>query len=213
MSTLRINNARQASSEALGLRLVTSAREQIATRRFNAPLIAVLGLIAIQVLSVVIGTFISQSAYRLVDIKNQQEELAISADILSSQVDSLSSMQNLANAAHGLGMVANTNPVFLRLSDDKVIGKPKAAYASNGHVSSNLVPNSMLVTKTNVSAIQAKAIAAREAAAAKAAKAASVSATTQFKVVAQSVKTNVAKPVSAAPKVSSSSGLMASPTH
>ncbi|MEY4349062.1 MAG: hypothetical protein RL719_359, partial [Actinomycetota bacterium] len=117
-------------------------------------------------------------------------------------------MQNLANAAHGLGMVANTNPVFLRLADQKVIGKPKAAYAVDGHVSSNMVPNAMLTSKTDIGAIKAKAAVAHELALATAAAKAAAA-----KASAKPVNSNVVQPVSFKAPVSSSSDLPVSPTH
>ncbi len=167
-----------------------------------------LGLVGIQLLSLFIGAFISQGAYQLAQLKQERRDLATTSDILAAQVDSLSSMQNLANAAHGLGMVANSNPVFLRLTDQKVIGKPKAAFAIEGHVSSNLVPNAMLTSKTDVGAIQAKAALAHKLAlAAIAAKSASA------KAVTKSGNINVVKPISFKAPVSSTSDLPVSPTH
>jgi hypothetical protein len=105
-------------------------------------------------------------------------------------------------------MVANTNPVFLRLADQKVIGKPKAAYAVDGHVSSNMVPNAMLTSKTDIGAIKAKAAVAHELALATAAAKAAAA-----KASAKPVNSNVVKPVSFKAPVSSSSDLPVSPTH
>jgi hypothetical protein len=174
----------------------------------SAPMIVVLGLVGIQLLSLFIGAFISQGAYELAQLKQERRELATTSDILASQVDSLSSMQNLSNAAHGLGMVANTNPVFLRLDDQKVIGKPKAAYAVDGNVASNMVPNAMLTSKTDVVAIKAKAAQAHQVAlAAIAAKASAAKSATK------PANSNVVKPVSFKAPVSSSSDLPVSPTH
>ncbi len=171
-------------------------------------MIVVLGLVGIQILSLFIGAFISQGAYELAQLKQERRDLATTSDILAAQVDSLSSMQNLSNAAHGLGMVANTNPVFLRLADQKVIGKPKAAYAIDGHVSSNMVPNAMLTSKTDVAAIRAKAALAHQVALAKiAAKALAA------KSALKPANSNVVKPVSFKAPVSSSSDLPVSPTH
>lgn len=171
-------------------------------------MIVVLGLVGIQLLSLFIGAFISQGAYELAQLKQERRELATTSDILAAQVDSLSSMQNLSNAAHGLGMVVNTNPVFLRLEDQKVIGKPKAAYAVDGHVSSNMVPNAMLTSKTDVSAIKAKAALAHQVALANiAAKALAA------KTATKPANSNVVKPVSFKAPVSSTSDLPVSPTH
>ncbi len=209
MSAIRaVNPVASQYSQGFAPSLVSAARAQFASRRLSAPLIIVLGLVAIQLLSLFIGAFISQGAYELAQLKQERRELATSSDILAAQVDSLSSMQNLANAAHGLGMVANTNPVFLRLEDQKVIGKPKAAYAVAGHVSSNMVPNAMLIATTDVSAIKAKAARAHELALA-----ASAAKRAEAKSPAIPESQNVVKPVSFSAQVSSSSDLPVSPTH
>ena len=209
MSAIRaINPINTRNVQGFAPRLVSSARAQFASRKLSAPMIIGLGLVAIQLLSLFIGAFISQGAYQLAQLKQERRELATTSDILAAQVDSLSSMQNLANAAHGLGMVANTNPVFLRLADQKVIGKPKAAYAVDGHVSSNMVPNAMLTSKTDIGAIKAKAAVAHELALATAAAKAAAA-----KASAKPVNSNVVKPVSFKAPVSSSSDLPVSPTH
>ena len=214
MSTLRIpSNAAPRLNTGFAPRLVAAARSQVRNRRFSAPAIAIIGLFAIQMGMLVMGAFISQGAYQLAHLKQANKELTTTSDILSAQVDSLSSQQNLANAAHGLGMVANTNPVFLRLSDQKVIGKPTAAYASSGHVAQNLVPNAMLTDQTDIVAIKAAAAAAKAARAATLAAAAAAKATAPQVATFVGSKTNVAKTVSPVSQVASSSGLLTSPTH
>jgi hypothetical protein len=54
------------------------------------------------------------------------------------------------NVAHALGLVSNVNPVFLRLEDGKVIGKPRRAQANERTVSKNLVPNASMTADTNL---------------------------------------------------------------
>ena len=174
------------------------------------PLLVVLGLVAIQIIQLIIGVFISQGAYELAQLKAYKHELGTTSEILASEVDSLSSQQNLANAAEGLGMVANTNPVFLRIEDQKIFGKPKAAYGGDStKVARNLVPNSMLVSTTDVVALKAQQAA--NAAAAKAAAAAKKSAAS---VPAGPVQTNVVPMQNANAQVAfSNGGILASPTH
>lgn len=204
MSALRANNTLASSWVP---RLVTQSKGRT---RLATPLIVVLGLVAIQVLQLIIGVFISSGAYDLAQLKAYKHELGTTSEILAAEVDSLSSQQNLANAAEALGMVANTNPVFLSVEAQQVLGKPTAAYGGDSSkVAHNLVPNSMLNSTTDVAAIQAKAAAAHAVAVAKAAaKAKSVAAT------------NAASQLNVAPKQTtdaqvafSGSQLLASPTH
>lgn len=108
-----------------------------------------LGLVAIQLLHVFMGGFTAQFTYEISDLKAEKHTLSTQSDILSSEVSSLSSNQNLVNVAHSLGMVSNVNPVFLRLADSTVIGKPRRAQANERTISSNLVPNAAMTTDTN----------------------------------------------------------------
>ena len=162
------------------------------------PLIVVLGLVGIQLVQLLIGVFISQGAYELAQLKAYKHELGTTSEILKAEVDSLSSQQNLANAAQGLGMVANSNPVFLNVGDQKIIGKPTAAKANDSaKVARNLVPNSALVSTTDLVAI----------------KAAQAAATKVESVKSQTVK-DVANSQTTATKVAfSGEGLLASPTN
>lgn len=88
---------------------------------------------------------ITESAYELRDLKIAKAELTTQSQIIAQQVDSLSSQQNLANSAAALGMIANANPVFLRIEDQKVFGKPKAALNTDGRVAKNNIASAALV--------------------------------------------------------------------
>jgi hypothetical protein len=111
------------------------------------------GLVLIQVLHVFMGGFTAKFTYEIRDLKVEKANLSTQADILSSEVNSLSSNQNLVNVAHSLGMVSNVNPVFLRLTDGSVIGKPRRAQANERTVSSNLVPNAAMTTGTDTAGL------------------------------------------------------------
>ena len=114
------------------------------------------GLVAIQLLHVFMGGLTAQFTYEISDLKIEKHTLTTQADILSSEVNSLSSNQNLVNVAHSLGMVSNVNPVFLHLSDGTVIGKPRRAQANERTVSSNLVPNAAMTSDTNTTNLSLK---------------------------------------------------------
>ena len=110
----------------------------------------VLGLLAIQMLQLLLNAFTAEGAYRLADLKAEKKELIVSQQILGEQVDSLSSNQNLANAAQKMGMISNANPVFLRLADKKVFGKPKAALNADNRISRNLIKSSVMTVTSNL---------------------------------------------------------------
>jgi hypothetical protein len=107
-------------------------------------MIVVMGFLAISLLHLLLTIATSQSVYELSDLKREKRELDTTSQILSEEVASLSSQQNLLNTASKLGMVSNSNPVFLRLDDQKVLGKPKPALGSSSQ-SRNLVANSSMI--------------------------------------------------------------------
>ena len=118
----------------------------LAQTRSRGPLvmIVVFGLLAISILHLLLTIMTSQSVYELSDLKQEKRELDTTSQILAEEVASLSSQQNLLNTAAKLGMVANSNPVFLKLEDQEVLGKPKPALGTSSQ-SRNLVANSAMI--------------------------------------------------------------------
>jgi hypothetical protein len=109
-------------------------------------IVAVAGLFAIIVIQLLVSVGLSQGAYQISALQGEQKTLTRSNAEKQDVVDTLSSPQNLASAAQGLGMVANTAPVYLRLSDGAVLGDPGSAAASEVGTAgaSALVPNALI---------------------------------------------------------------------
>jgi hypothetical protein len=146
----------------------------------------IIGFVLIQVLKLVLDIALSQSAYELRNLKLEKIELTTQSQIIGQQVDSLSSQQNLANSAQSLGMIANANPVFLRIADQKVFGKPKSALNTDGRVAKNNIASAALIQESVLTP------AAPDAA----------------------ISENVAKPVTAVKPVTlPANAIPASPTH
>lgn len=112
--------------------------------KLSAPFILLFGLVGVMAVQLILNMALTQDAYYLKDLKSEKRDLATQVQIISEQVDSLASPQNLADAAHKLGMVANPASVMIDLETDKVFGKPRPADASSAAVSQNLVANSAL---------------------------------------------------------------------
>ena len=208
MSTVRLTQAQRSprqlparaslrSINLSGLASSSSSRVVVAT--------ITVGAIAIAIFQLLLHIATSSSVYELAHLQGEKRELTTTTQILGQQVDSLASQQNLANAAQKLGMISNANPVFLRLADQKVFGKPKAALTADGRVSRNLVPNSAMI-RTSVIAAPTETLATGVDA--------GVAAANPQAAGFVAVKPNVA-PVSTAVSsvVSISGGIPASPTH
>jgi cell division protein FtsL len=207
MSTARLT---QAPRSARQLPARSSLRSINLSGLTNSPssrvvvLTITLGAVAIAIFQLLLHIATSSSVYELSHLQTERRELSTTTQILGQQVDSLASQQNLANAAQKLGMISNANPVFLRLEDQKVFGKPKAALTADGRVSRNLVPNSAMTLSSVIVAPETTPATESAAAAGSAPQAAAF----------VPVKGNVANGSTAIGSVvSNSGGIPASPTH
>ena len=127
--------------------------------RLSAPVVMILvaGFVVVSILHLLLTILTSQSVYELAHLKKEKFELDTTSQILSEEVSSLASNQNLLNAASRLGMVANTNPVFLRLTDQAVLGQPLPAPIASAQ-STNLVANSaMIIQSTQIDQVSVPA--------------------------------------------------------
>jgi Na+-transporting NADH:ubiquinone oxidoreductase subunit NqrC len=127
--------------------------------RLSAPVVMILvtGFVVVSILHLLLTILTSQSVYELADLKREKRKLDTTSQILSEEVSSLASNQNLLNAASRLGMVANTNPVFLRLTDQAVLGQPLPAPIASAQ-STNLVANSaMIIQSTQIDQVSVPA--------------------------------------------------------
>ena len=150
MSAIRMTSPRRAlpapQLRAVSLAGVRSARPGVALVG-----ILTIGALSIALLNLMLHILTSTAVYELADLQHQKRELNTTTQILAEEVDSLASQQNLSNSAQKLGMIANANPVFLSIADQKVFGKPKAALNTDGRVATNLIPNSVMTqTSTNL---------------------------------------------------------------
>ncbi len=122
--------------------------EEVAPRRQRRPKSPL--LVAVVAVGIVLGIFatqlglsiaVSEGAYEARALELEHRDLARVERVLSQNVDRLASPQNLAENAAALGMVQNSNPATLRLSDSVVMGDlaPRTT-----EVQANLVPNATL---------------------------------------------------------------------
>ncbi|HEU0256956.1 MAG TPA: hypothetical protein VFQ96_03860 [Microbacteriaceae bacterium] len=108
-----------------------------------AAVTAILGVIAAQLL---VSLMVTRGAYTVQALQNTQTHVQREYQAASEALARDSSPQNLAAKAHALGMVSTSNVAYLRLSDGKVLGTPKAAkkVAANSVAQKSLVPDALL---------------------------------------------------------------------
>lgn len=124
------------------LEVVTSRSQRQARPRTMYAMITVATLLAIVVAQLALSIAVTRGAYRIDSLQTTQRDLQRNYQAASEDLNRRASPQNLAANAAALGMVANTVPVYLRLSDGAVLGKPARALTST--VGSVSVPNALL---------------------------------------------------------------------
>ena len=75
----------------------------------------------------VLNTAMAKGSYTLRDLQRRSDELTDAQDALRHSLDAVSGPGPLAKRARELGMVPAATPVFLRLSDGKVLGVARKA--------------------------------------------------------------------------------------
>jgi hypothetical protein len=144
------------------LEVVSTRSQRRARPRALYAVIAVGTLLAIVVSQLLLSIGISQGAYQLNSLQARQTQLQRSYQAASEDLNRVSSPQNLAANANALGMVSNSSPAYLRLSDGAVLGAPLPANGAAGTVTGaqgNLVPNAQLAGVPLVTAAQQNAAA------------------------------------------------------
>ncbi|GAA1552652.1 hypothetical protein GCM10009804_07100 [Kribbella hippodromi] len=79
-----------------------------------------------------LNTQLQSGTFDITKLNNQANQLKDQQEALEKQVRTLESPQNLSDRALRMGMVPNPNPVFLRLSDGRVLGVPAEGKAGTG---------------------------------------------------------------------------------
>jgi cell division protein FtsB len=74
-----------------------------------------------------LNTSLQHGAFRAAALSAQATALLDRQQDLELRVAALRSPQSVAERARRLGMVANPDPVFLRLPDGRVLGRPRPA--------------------------------------------------------------------------------------
>jgi cell division protein FtsL len=107
--------------------------------------VTVVTIFIISVAQILLSISTQSGAYEIAGLQQQMKELGRTYQSVTQDLDRMTSPQNISHFAQALGMVGNSNPVYLRLSDSLVTGSASAATAGRNLVGdSNLVPNAML---------------------------------------------------------------------
>src|SRR5688500_18215975 len=121
-SKARVTPAQPATRSEPKLRVVYGAPFRPPRMPFVLFVVALLaaGLVGLLLLN----TELQRGTFQVTSLNTQADQLRDQQEQLERQVRTLESPQNLAERAYKMGMVPNPNPVFLQLSDGKVLGVP-----------------------------------------------------------------------------------------
>ncbi len=120
----RARSARQAPPPKR-LRVVAPVRSNASRTPF---VVVVLTMISLGLVGLIfMSTVLQGQAFELAKLDRENTSLQTQQESLTHDLNALKSPAGLASSAIMYGMVPNANPVFLRLSDGKVIGKADPA--------------------------------------------------------------------------------------
>jgi len=143
--------ARQRQAQQRHIEIVPTRAQRRARPRSFYAVVAVASVFALLLAQLLLSIMLSDGAYQISSLQNEQKQLARTEQALGEQLDLLASPQSLATRAEALGMVLGTNaPVFLRLSDGVVSGYPTPAAGTAGAIGADggLVANALLANPT-----------------------------------------------------------------
>lgn len=123
------------------LQPVPPARARQRLSRFGFAMTSVVMLLVVLLAQLGLSIAVSGGAYEARALQTELKDLTRVERVLAQNTDRLASPQNLAENAAQLGMVQNSTPATIRLSDGAVLGTVAGATAA---VEPNLVPNSAL---------------------------------------------------------------------
>lgn len=137
------------SSTRPRLELVPAALRRGAHSRVGMAAVALGSLVLILAAQLVLSILTSEGAYEIARLQVQQRDLTRVERVLTQHVEKLASPQNLAENAAQLGMVVNSTPSYLRLSDGAILGQ---LVTNARQAQQNSVPNAELAGLPLVSA-------------------------------------------------------------
>lgn len=126
------------------------------THRSSLPVVATISVVVVAAVQLGLGVVLADGAFHIDRLLTQKSEVSRTLTATTQDLVSAQSPQYLAANAEALGMVPNANPVYLRLSDNAVIGSPAAAPHS-GSFPGSTVPNALLAGVPLATELEAQA--------------------------------------------------------
>jgi hypothetical protein len=130
------------------IEVVPTRQQRKARPKVAYAMITVGGLFAVLIAQLLLSIVVSDGAYEIAALQQDQRELARDEQQLTEALQVLESPQHLAANAVALGMVTNTGTAYLRIADGAVLGTAVQAKTTDGIVAGEdgltLIPNVLL---------------------------------------------------------------------
>jgi hypothetical protein len=125
----RVPRFAEAAVERARLTVVPPRRSLGRTQAARTPFaVLVIAMLAAGVVGLLMfNTNMQQASFKATALQDQVNVLTAKEQSLALELDQLRDPQRLAVAAKALGMVAPSQPAFVRLSDGRVLGRPTPA--------------------------------------------------------------------------------------
>lgn len=130
MSVLTVNptsKAREAASRPTRQGLATPAAPKL-----RYIVVTLLGIFAILAVQLMLSIALSGGAYEIASLKGEMRQTEQKRQMVAEDINALIAPDTLAGLATSMGMVADNNPAYLRLSDSSVVGEAKPASEGSG---------------------------------------------------------------------------------
>ena len=126
------------------IEIVTTREQRKARPKLAYAVITIMSLFAIFAAQLLLSIVVSDGAFQIEALQQEQKELLRTQDALSENLNLYGSTQNLATQAAHLGMVPNPAPLTLNMDTGVVYGSPGTADPMGCGGGCNLITNSLL---------------------------------------------------------------------
>ncbi|MBG6054039.1 cell division protein FtsB [Salinibacterium sp. CAN_S4] len=126
------------------IEIVTTREQRRARPKLAYAVVTIMSLFAIFAAQLLLSIVVSQGAFQIEALQQEQKELLRTQDALSENLNLYGSTQNLATQAAHLGMVPNPAPLTLNMDTGAVYGSPGTADPMGCGGNCNLITNSLL---------------------------------------------------------------------
>jgi hypothetical protein len=126
------------------IEIVATRQQRRARPKLAYAVVTIASLFTIFAAQLLLSIVVSDGAYQVSALQDQQKDLLRTEDALAEKLNVLDSTQNLSAQAAHLGMVPNGSPLAINLGTGAVYGLPGSADPAGCGGGCNLITNSLL---------------------------------------------------------------------